>query len=236
MKRAIKMAKNRIDFKPKDNLSLTLLVGVILLGLALRLILQCGLSNADSYAYANGAIRLNDSGLGTYLSSIANIYENRISIVLPLAFSYKLFGLSEFTTLLLPVLYAVGTILITYFLGKLLFDDEGISLLATTLVATVPLDVYYATAVLPDSTIPLYTSLTLLCFVLGQKKDNPIFYLLTGFFLFCAFEARATSGIYILPLFATAWWSTKRNFWSVFLPATAFFIFIILYYTSIILS
>jgi hypothetical protein len=217
------------EFKLKDNLSLALLISIILLGLTLRLFYRCGLCISDSYSYVNGAIRLNDYGIREYLSTVSNIYENRISIVLPLAFVFKLFGISEFSTMLLPLFYAVGTIITVYFLGKQLFN-EGIGLLAALLVTTIPLDVFASTAVMPDSIIPFYSSLIWLCFLLGQKKDNQFFYFLAGFFLFCAFEARATSGVLIFPLVLAAWWSTKRSIWSLLLPTFTFFALIFVYW------
>ena len=202
---------------------------IILLGLILRLSYRCDLCNPDSYAYIIGAIRINDNGIREYLLTLSNIYENRISVVLPLALILRLFGLSEFTVMLLPLFYAVGTIIVVYILGKQLFDVVA-GLLAALLVATIPLDVFYSTAVLPDSIIPFYVGLTLLCFTLGQKKDNHLFYLLSGFFLFCAFQARATSGVLIFPLLLIAWWSSKRNLWSFLLPICTFLALLIIYW------
>lgn len=217
--------------KPKNDFCrpFVILIIIIVLGFILRLGYRCGLCNPDSYAYIAGAVRINDNGLGEYLSTLSNIYENRISIVLPLALILKLFGLSEFTVMLLPLFYAVGTTIVVYLLGKQLFDPVT-GLLAALLVATIPLDVFYSTAVLPDSIIPFYVGLTLLFFTLGQKKGNRLFYLLSGFFLFGAVQARATSGALIFPLLLIAWWSSKRDVWSFLLPTCTFLSLILIYW------
>lgn len=210
------------------------LLGIVLLGLILRFSYRCGLCNPDSYAYIIGAIRLNDDGIREYLLTVSNIYENRISIVLPLAVTIKLFALSELTIMFLPLFYALGTIIVVYFIGQQVFD-VATGLLAALLVATIPLDVFYSSAVLPDSTIPFYVGLTLLCFILGQKKKYRFLCVLSGFFLFCAFQARATSGVLILPLLLVAWWSSKRDIWSILLPGSAFFALVFIYWGTLFL-
>lgn len=54
--------------------------------------------------------------------------------------------------------------------------------------------------------------------------------MLSGFFLFCAFEARATCGILIIPLALGALLLKKHNIRAVFLPTASFFIFVSLFW------
>jgi hypothetical protein len=51
---------------------------------------------------------------------------------------------------------------------------------------------------------------------------------LSGFFLLCAFQARATSGILVVPLLVAAGWSNKRDLWTVTLPVGTFFVLLLL--------
>jgi hypothetical protein len=195
------------------------LFAIAILGLLLRLIYRCGLCNPDSFAYIAGAAD------NTFIPT--NIYENRIAITVPLVAAFKLFGFSEAVILGTPLVFSLATIIITYHLGYKLFDSDT-GLLAALLVATIPQDVFYASSVLPDTVIPFYTGLTLLFFVMGQKRSSGLFYLLSGLALFCAFQARATSGIVIIPLFLVS--VTKKDIRPVFLVTLSFLTTILIYW------
>lgn len=204
----------------KDWLAWVALCVILLVGLAARLFLRSGLENPDSFAYLVSAIKLGRVGLRSYLAGLSNIYENRISIVLPLSLILQVFGYSETTFTLLPLLYSLLTTLATFGLGKL--TNGRTALLAAAIGAFIPQDVYLSTAILPDSVLPFYTTASLFCFALGQKRNSAVLHVLSGFFLFCAFEARATGAIFVAVLVLVAWWSSPRRWTAVVLPTISF--------------
>jgi hypothetical protein len=147
--------------------------------------------------------------------------------VLPLAAAYPILGYSETTLFVVPLAFSLLGVMTAFLLGKTLFNAR-VGLLATLLAAVIPLEIFYASSLLPDTFIPAYVGLTLLFFALGQTRGDKVFLILSGFFLLCAFQARATSGILIIPLVASAWWSSRRNLWTLTLPVAAFLILLVL--------
>ena len=200
---------------------------ILIVGLALRLVFRAYLQNPDSFAYILGASRLNRVGMAPFLADLVNIYENRVSIIFPLAWSLRLFGISAYSIALFPLFTSLLTIVMAYWLSERLFNRRA-ALITAALMATVPLDVYYATAIVPDTFIPFYTTATLLAFSYGQTHQQARYYILAGFCLFCAFQARATSGVLLMPLALTAWWVPRRTWQALLLPGLALFSFIIL--------
>lgn len=165
---------------------------ICLVALLLRLSYGCHLCNPDSFAYINGAQRAVEEGTLRYLATLGNIYENRISIVLPLAAFFKVLGYSQATFSAMPLAFSVGTVASAFLLGAYL-EDRRTGLIAALLAAAMPIDAFYGSAVLPDTVIPFYAVLALLTYLAGCRRHNTLAFALSGFFVFCAFQARATS-------------------------------------------
>jgi 4-amino-4-deoxy-L-arabinose transferase-like glycosyltransferase len=210
------------------------LAAIVLMGAALRLNYRAGLINPDSFAYVVGAIKVNEEGILAYLAGLDNIYDNRSSIILPLALVLKIFGYSEATIALFPFLLSLLTIPVTFVLGKQYSIRVGF--LAALIMATIPQDVFYSTAVLPDSVIPFYSGMALLAILLAQRHENSWFAVAAGFFLFCAFQARATSGILLPAFILVAWWTKNRRWSIIILPAATFFGLILFYWFLLFLT
>lgn len=205
---------------------------ILVVGALLRIYFGPGLSYADDFAYVKCAFRLNEVGLGTYLSSMSNYYDGRTAVVFPLALVIKIFGANERAILCVPLLFSLGAILCAFFLGKILYNQRAGSF-AALIIAFIPQEISkLGTAVLPDTFIPLYSGLSLLCLVMGMKYKHKgilelLLYIFSGFFLFCAFEARITCGIIILPLIAISIFSKQRNYKAILIPASSFFALIV---------
>jgi hypothetical protein len=58
----------------------------------------------------------------------------------------------------------------------------------------------------------------LLCFVYGLEKENTVWLIASGFFLFALMQTRVTSMILAVPMFITALVSSKRNVKALLLP------------------
>ncbi len=69
----------------------------------------------------------------------------RINHLLLTAFSFSIFGVNEFATIIFPFIFSIGTILLTYKLAALLTDNDSISITAAIFMAFFPTDVVFAT-------------------------------------------------------------------------------------------
>ena len=169
----------------------------------LRLRYGQGLAFADDFAYVNAALDANERGWFGYLTGIADIYANRVTIVLPLAVFQALFGNGELSLKLLGLCFAVGALGVCFAFARAL-GGEWAGWIATCLLAASPQEIWMSTSLLPDSVLPFYCGMAL--YATFRAQERPLdrrglgWYALAGFFVFCAFEARATSGVLLLPL------------------------------------
>jgi len=77
------------------------------------------------------------------------IFPARIGILAPAAMSFKVFGVSEQTLGVYPLMVSLAGILLAYVAGNVLFN-ERVGLLAAVLHAFLPVDVRYGTLLYPD--------------------------------------------------------------------------------------
>lgn len=158
-----------------------------------------GIRGSDAYAYAMYAFQI---ASGQYdINLVDNFYGFRFALLLPTALSYRLFGVGDYSSVLFPYLFSLLNILAVFFIAERIFDRK-IAFIAAVLLAIYPLDITTANTLGPDSFIPCFSSLAMLCYVLADKKmaasENAIGYLLfTGLFIGLAYLSRITS-IFIL--------------------------------------
>jgi 4-amino-4-deoxy-L-arabinose transferase-like glycosyltransferase len=156
------------------NIRLIMLIVILLFALSLRLFYFVGIGINDDTEYADSAFRI-ATGNGLHSYAIGSIDSIRFFMVLPVAFFYWLFGVSDLTSSLYPLSCSMLTIFLAYVAAKNLFTWEvGIS--TALMLALFPLDLVYCTQLVP--TVPLACALTgsLLCFIKGdllnEKKEK----------------------------------------------------------------
>jgi len=127
--------------KYRNELFLTL---IILIGITLRLYFQIGHIFSDDayYSYLSYTL-LGGEFASDYLGY--PIFPLRITFLSITALSFKLFGINEFATILIPFLLSIANLFLTYKLAKLLTGDENVSLLSALLMAFFPTDTVFAT-------------------------------------------------------------------------------------------
>lgn len=176
-----------------------------LLGVACWLRVHYGhaFPNADAFAYLNAALDANERGWGRFITGISTIYENRLSVVLPLAAFQALFGRTELALELTGLFFSFGAIGVTFALGREL-ADEWAGWFSAFFIATIPQDIWYGTSSIPDSLTPLYVGMALYAALRAQRRpldrSGVLWYLAAGFFVLCCFQARATGALMVLPL------------------------------------
>lgn len=179
-----------------------LLLAILALGLALRLQYFFGVVRRDSLTYANLAYSLAQAE-PIFSYDIYPFHISRLTVVLPLSWAYSWWGVSELTSVLWPLLWSLGTIVVGYFLGRLLFG-RGAGLLAALLLALHSMEVIYATHLLPDSAFGFFLALAVLLFLKGDlaRQGRWVWFFLTGISLGLGYYARPSALVMLLFFFA----------------------------------
>jgi len=161
-----------------------------------------GIRGSDAYAYAMYAFQI---ASGQYdINLIDNFYGFRFALLLPTALSYRLFGVSDYSSVLFPYLFSLLNILVVFFIAERIFDRKT-AFIAAVLLAIYPLDIATANILGPDSFIPCFSSLAVLCYVFAEKRMDASenaggYLLLTGLFIGLAYLSRITSVFILIAL------------------------------------
>jgi 4-amino-4-deoxy-L-arabinose transferase-like glycosyltransferase len=89
---------------------------------------------------------------------------------------FKLFGISNISATIYPLFCSLGTILLAYFGGRLLFNSQT-GLISALLLCFYPLNVLYASWIMPDIPVEFFMSLGIILFLFIYKKGLKVFYL-----------------------------------------------------------
>jgi uncharacterized membrane protein len=106
---------------------------------------------------------------------------NSILYFLTLHYWIDTFGISDFSTRFLSLLFGIGTILVVYFISKILFKDFKIALLAVLLAALCPLLIFESQEAKSHSMATFLAALATLLFLRFFKgREKNYLYLLYG--------------------------------------------------------
>ena len=154
-----------------------------------------GVRGSDAYAYAYEAYNI---ATGQYdVQADSAYYGFRYTVLLPTALAYALFGVSDWSSALFPLLASLGTLLLVVRLGTIFFDQRT-GWLAGGLYVFCPLDLPSATLLGPSSFIPLLSGSALLaCWVASdpqtQSPRKGWCYLVSGLCIGLAAQARESN-------------------------------------------
>jgi 4-amino-4-deoxy-L-arabinose transferase-like glycosyltransferase len=147
-----------------------------ILGLALRLLCMTGLIGSDDLEYARYAQAMLD---GTYAQTMAESrgvrfihWALRYGVLLPLAATYRVFGVSEWSTIVLPLTASTASVLLLAQIGRQLFNWR-IGMIAGLLYATFPLQLRYATILSPEPIAECFVLIGVLLYLRGEKAAAP---------------------------------------------------------------
>ena len=133
------------------------------------------------------------------------IYPARIGLLFPAAVAFKLFGVSERSLGVYPLLVSLAGILIAYAAGRVFFN-ERVAILAATLHAFLPVDVRYGTLLYPDPPGALWLNVAILLIYAESQRGFPrrsriMIGLLAGFSLGLSWLSKEAL-VYSLPFIA----------------------------------
>lgn len=151
------------------------LILVIVFAIFLRYNYFIGLNLNDDLCYVNLA---HDVVEGRFKPN-GWIFAVRHMMHYPIAFFFWVFGVSDFSASLYILLCSLGGILVTFYIGKTLFNEK-IALLAAFFMSFFPIDVVYSTTLVPDIPVALFMGLSVCLFLYGEKYGNSVYYFLCG--------------------------------------------------------
>ena len=175
--------------------TILLILFVVFLGLFLRVTYFVGPCCDDDVAYLNVAhefMKLNFIDLKNGF-----IFAYRTMMVVPIAISFKILGISEFTASMYILLSSIGSIIVAFLIGKLLFNNYA-AFLAALLMTFYPLEVIYSTHLVPDVPLAFFIGLSVLIFLYANKKNKNSYYILAGIIVGLAYLVKTTA-ILIFP-------------------------------------
>ena len=180
---------------------------IIAFSLLLRLIFFTGSDSSDELEYYKFA---NQANHGAFELG-ADHFKFRVGTFYPTALFFRIFGVNEFSGNLLTLLTSIFGIVLIYFLGTHFFNEKA-GLIAAFLLSFYPLDVVYATRLLPDIPSAFFMGLGVLLFLYGEKyrKKQNAYYLFSGIALGIAYLIKEVS--LIMGLFFAAYFIYKKKF------------------------
>jgi 4-amino-4-deoxy-L-arabinose transferase-like glycosyltransferase len=166
-----------------------ILPSIILIGIVLRLYFSIGHIFSDDAYYSYLSYTLLD---GEFVKDYLGypFFPLRITFLSIITLSYKVFGVTEFATIVIPYLLSISNIILTYKLAKIFTNDERIALLSSLLIAFFPTDVIFATISFVDLPNVFFINLGIYFLYKSYNSDNIRFAIIGGFFFFISMQIK----------------------------------------------
>ncbi|MBA4182040.1 MAG: hypothetical protein C0506_15730 [Anaerolinea sp.] len=192
--------------RPAEHASVAVALGLILAaGLLLRIVFWYGLVTVDPYAYADSAASIARWKPVFDPDIVGNLYYTqytRLSLTVPTALLYRLFGPGEVVSTVVPIGASLGIALIAFSMAFRVAGSRA-GLVAAFLACVFPLNVINSTQFLPDTMMAFFTGLTMLLFLSGFQSHTPrrrvLLYFATGVVWALAFYAKQTAVAVAIP-------------------------------------
>ena len=142
-----------------------LIVGLFFFALLLRLTCFTGLIASDDLTYSRFAQQI---ASGQYALEYHH-YAIRYGVILPVGLVYALFGVSEWSTIIVPLLTSTSSVVLLALIATRLFGIRA-GLIAGLFLATFPLHLYHATILVPEPIVEFYVLLAVLIYVRTDER------------------------------------------------------------------
>ncbi|MDP2898364.1 MAG: glycosyltransferase family 39 protein [bacterium] len=174
------------------------------LALSVRMACFTGLIASDDLGYAKYAQQIAN---GTYHLE-SHHYAIRYGVIVPLALVYRLFGMHEWTTVILPVISSSLAPALVAALAERL-SGRGVAWIAGLFLATFPIEVRYASVLVPEPFLETLLVIGVLLFVLAERNTSIILGLTAGSVLGISYLTKEPGVFVAVALFMFA--LLKRN-------------------------
>ena len=112
----------------------------------------------------------------------------RINILALTAFSFMIFGIKEIATMIFPMIFSMGNILLAYFFMKEITKNENTALIAALLMAFFPTDITFATINFSDSPSAFFINCGLFFLYKSYKNESLKFSIISGICFFLSIQ------------------------------------------------
>jgi hypothetical protein len=162
-------------------------------------------------ACSTGLTASDDLGYSHYAQLIAQYryvpeshhFALRYGLTIPVAAAYLLFGVTEWATILVPFLASVASVPLLMIIGWKLFGAR-VALMAGLLFATFPVQLRYATILVPEPVAELYILLAIVVYLHIQGKDSLLLAIVTGVCVGVAYLTKEVAVFVVLALMIDA--------------------------------
>lgn len=198
------------------------LVLILIFALFLRLYFFVGLNFSDDQSYVYYASKIFQKDF--------NPTDNnglRMGIYYPVGIFYFLFGINPISAILYQLISSLATIIVIFYIGKLLFNEK-VGLLAAFFLSFFPLNVIYSTQTMGETPLALFTALSIFFFLKGERsKKNRIYFYLSGILIGISYLIRFSGLIPLLFLFGYFLYTKKLrlNYTFIFLGLLSILLF-----------
>ena len=197
----------------RERATIVALAAILALGTVLRIVFWYGLVLVDPFAYADASASI-ARGLPAFdADALGGLYYTqylRLSLEVPAASFYWLFGPGEIQSIAFPFLCSLGLAVLAFLIAVRVSGDRFAGILAAVITCVFPEAVINSTQFLPDTVAAFFSVATILAFwhgldssELSWQKRGAIF-ALAGFLWAIAFYGRQTAVGLALPLAALA--------------------------------
>jgi 4-amino-4-deoxy-L-arabinose transferase-like glycosyltransferase len=175
---------------PSDKL---LVLALFVLALLLRLACFTGLIASDDLDYVRYARLMAD---GQYAPEYSH-WAIRYTVLFPVALAYRLFGVSEWTTVVVPLMASAASVALVGVIGRRLFGTIA-GTVAALLLATSPVHLRYATVLVPEPMLEFLMLAGIWVYVRYSGSAALSWGVLSGVFLGGAYLAKE-SAAFVVP-------------------------------------
>ena len=183
--------------------------GLAVLALALRLACATGLVGSDDLYYAKYARAIAEGEYRTVLSQLRGVehthYALRYGVLIPLAAIYKVFGVSEWSTVALPLIASTLSVVLLAAIGWRMFNLR-VGIIAGLLYATFPVQLQFATVLEPEPVAECFALLGVLTYLYARRGGRAWLWLVAGFLLGSAYLAKEAAAFIGAAFFLHAAW------------------------------
>jgi len=164
---------------------------IVLLGIIVRFFFKIGhIFSDDAYYSFLSYSLLNGNYANDYLGY--PVFPLRIGFIALNTLSFKLFGISEFSTIVFPFLFSILNIVLTYKLSRLITKNLNISLTSALLVSLFPTDIIFASIGFPDLINVFFINLGIYFLIKSFSQQKIIWSFVGGFSFFLSMQFKET--------------------------------------------
>ena len=163
---ATKTATHNVHSRDLGQL-LCILAGALLL----RLIYFTGIGGYDDIDYFRYALDVLNGTFSTDVVQDGSFpFRFRLGLIFPTAAMFRMFGVSEYSAAVLPLLNSLGLVVLCWWGGRRISRHTGA--LAAALMATFPMAICQATTLMPDSFAAFFSGLSVLLWLKTEDGEQ----------------------------------------------------------------